>query len=170
MALRTPVTNKDHIQGNPNAPIELVEYGDYQCPYCGRAHPIVKEIQKQLGDKLKFVFRNFPLTNVHQYAASAAIASEVAGGMKKFWPMHDMLFENQNYLDDRHLLQYADELDLDVEKFETEFSNPKYTDKVQEDLESGLRSGVNGTPSFFINGQKYEGEMTARAILEYVGL
>lgn len=170
MALREAVSKKDHIQGSSNAPIELVEYGDYQCPYCGQAYYVVKKIQKELGDKLKFVFRNFPLTNIHRYAASAAIASEVAGGMKKFWEMHDMLFENQEHLDDSHLLQYADELDLDVEKFESDFSNPKYTSKVEGDLESGLRSGVNGTPSFFINGEKYEGEMTAEAILAFAGL
>lgn len=170
MALKTPVSKKDHIQGNPDAPIELVEYGDYQCPYCGKAYYVVKEIQKQLGDKLKLVFRNFPLTNIHQYAANAAIASEVAGGMGNFWEMHDMLFENQKNLDERHILEYAQELGLDLEKFESDFSNPRYTSKVEEDLESGLRSGVNGTPSFFINGEKYEGEMTAEAISAYAGL
>lgn len=166
MPLRLPVSDRDHIQGNKNALIELVEYGDYQCPYCGEAYYEIKKVQKEFGDKLKFVFRNFPLTNIHKYALNAAIASEVAGNSGKFWKMHDILFENQNALNDRNLLGYAQQ--LDITDFETKFVDPRFADKVEEDLESGLRSGVNGTPSFFINGSKYEGSYSSDVLIEYL--
>jgi len=168
MSLRVPVTEKDHIEGKLNASIELVEYGDYQCPYCGKAYYDVKKIQKEMGDELKFVFRNFPLINMHKYALDAAIASEIAGEMGEFWKMHDILFENQDALSDTDLIRYAGEIGLDVEKFESMFSNSKYEGKIEKELEGGLRSGVNGTPSFFVNGKKYEGDYSAKAILEYI--
>lgn len=168
MPLRLPVSERDHIQGNPDAAIELVEYGDYQCPYCGAAHPQVQKVQKEMGDKLKFVFRNFPLTNMHEHALNAAIASEVAGDMGKFWEMHDILFENQRELDYSRIMEYAKQIGLDVEKIEAKFPEPKYKEKVEQDLESGLRSGVNGTPSFFINGEKYEGSFMADEMIEYL--
>jgi len=168
MSLRLPVSKRDHIQGNPDAAIELVEYGDYQCPYCGAAYPEIKIIQEKMGNQLKFVFRNFPLTNMHEYALHAAIASEVAGDMGQFWEMHDMLFENQQNLDDTHLIDYAKELGLDIKKFEAKFPEPKYREKVEQDLESGLRSGVNGTPSFYVNGTKYQGDFSAEVMLEYL--
>lgn len=168
MALKLPVNERDHIQGNPDASIELVEYGDYECPYCASAHLEIKKVQKQLGNKLKFVFRNFPLTNIHRHALKAAIASEVAGDMNKFWEMHDILFKNQRYLSDEDLVGYAEKIGLDAEIFEKKIPDAKYEEKVEQDLESGLRSGVNQTPSFFINGQKYEGDSSATMILEYL--
>jgi len=168
MSLRSEVNEKDHILGNEDAAIVLVEYGDYECPYCGRAFIEMKKVKKDMGDDLKFVFRNFPLTNMHPYAMHAAIASEVAGDSGKFWEMHDLLFENQNSLEDEYLVDYAKKLGLDEKDFETKFSEPKFKEKVEEDLESGLRSGVNGTPSFFVNGEKYEGDYTASAITEYL--
>lgn len=168
MSLRFPVNNKDHVQGNTNAKIELVEYGDYQCPYCGQAYYELKKIQKELGNDLKFVFRNFPLTNMHEHALNAAITAEVAGNFGKFWKMHDILFENQDALDDKHLIKYAEQLDIDTQEFESKFTESEYETKIEGDLESGLRSGVNGTPSFFINGQKYNGNYQAEEMLEYL--
>jgi len=168
MALRLPVSERDHILGNENAEIELVEYGDYQCPYCGRAYYELKQVKKAMGDQLKFVFRNFPLTNMHPNALHAAVASEVAGDSGKFWEMHDILFENQNNLEDEYLVEYAQKVGIDEKEFETKFQEDKFQKKVEEDLESGLRSGVNGTPSFFINGEKYEGDYTADAMIEYL--
>ncbi len=153
--LKTAVNSKDHFQGDANAPIELVEYGDYQCPHCGHAYPIVKNIQKKLGNNLKFVFRNFPLSEVHPNAVNAAVASEAAALQNKFWEMHDHLFEHQDRLDDESLVRYATQLHLNVQQFETDFEKPELIQKVDADFESGARSGVNGTPSFFINGLKY---------------
>jgi protein-disulfide isomerase len=155
--LKPPVNQKDHIQGNPGASIELVEYGDYQCPYCGQAYLIIKSIQAKTGDQLKFVFRNFPLTEIHQRSAYAAVAAEAAGFQGKFWEMHDILFENQKNLQDEDLIRYAEQLNLDIKKFQEDFRNREYKERVESDFESGVRSGVNATPSFFINGAKYEG-------------
>ncbi len=168
MSLRIPVSNKDHIQGNPDAVIELVEYGDYQCPYCGQAYLEIKKLQKHLGDKLKFVFRNFPLVEAHEYALNAAIAAEVASDMGQFWEMHDTLYENQTALDDSDLVFYAKEIGLDTGTFEAKFPDSKYEKGIENDLEGGLRSGVNGTPSFFINGRKYEGDYKVESFLEYI--
>lgn len=166
MSLKPEVTKEDHMQGNANAPIELVEYGDYECPYCGEAYGYMKKIKKKFGNDLKFVFRNFPLYNVHPHAMHAAIAAEVAGDHGKFWQMHDILYENQNYLADKNLLGYAEQLGIDAGQFEAAFSDSKYVEKVESDLESGLRSGVNGTPSFFVNGQKYNGDYRSEDFLE----
>jgi len=157
--LKPPISNKDHIQGNPEASVELVEYGDYQCPYCGQAYPVIKSIQAKMGDKLKFVFRNFPLSEIHQRAAYAAVAAEAAGFQDKFWEMHDILFENQRNLQDEDLIKYAEQLNLNMKKFQEDFRNREYREKVESDFESGVRSGVNATPSFFINGAKYEGSL-----------
>ncbi len=168
MPLKLPVSEKDHIQGNADARIELVEYGDYQCPYCGAAYPEVKKVQKEMGDKMKLVFRNFPLTNMHENALNAAIAAEVAGNMGKFWEMHDMLYQNQRHLGYDYLVQYAEKIGLDTQQFEEKFQQPQYKEKIEQDLESGLRSGVNGTPSFFINGKKYEGSYNAEEMIEYL--
>jgi protein-disulfide isomerase len=166
--LKEAVSSKDHIQGNANAPIELVEYGDYQCPHCGRAYPIIKSIQKKLGTQLKFVFRNFPLAEVHPNAVHAAVASEAAAMQNKFWEMHDHLFEYQTRLDDVALVKYAANLHLNVEQFEVDFDRPELMEKVDGDFESGVRSGVNGTPSFFVNGEKYNGSWDEETFLEFL--
>ena len=155
MKLQPRVSKTDHLQGNLDAPIELVEYGDYQCPHCGRAYPIVKSIQRKLGNKLKFIFRNFPLAEMHPDATRAAVAAEIAASQGKFWEMHDIIFEHQEDLDDESLISYAAELELDMQKFNSDFQKPEFMEKVENDFESGVRSGVNGTPSFFINGEKY---------------
>jgi len=157
MSLRPPVSAIDHVYGNPNAVIELLEYGDYQCPYCGRAYPIVKNIKEQLGDDLKFVFRNFPLTKIHPLAKIASVATEAAGRQGKFWEMHNIIFENQRRLFKSALLEYAKTIDLQIEQFELDLDSEALIQKVEPDFESGLRSGVNATPTFFINGEKYTG-------------
>ena len=166
--LKPPVNSKDHYEGSENAPIELVEYGDYQCPNCGHAYPIIKSIQKKLGNKLKFVFRNFPLAEAHPDATHAAIAAETASSQNKFWEMHDIIFENQERLDDTHLVRYAEKIGLDIKQFETDFEKPEFAEKVENDFESGIHSGVNGTPSFFINGQKYNGDWDEKPFLAYL--
>ena len=166
--LRPAVSSKDHIQGNEKASIELVEYGDYQCPHCGRAYPIIKAIQEKMGDDLKFVFRNFPLAQVHPNAVHAAIATEAAALQGKFWEMHDYIFEHQNREDDASLVKYATHLQLDIAKFEADFEKQELAQKVDDDFESGVRSGVNGTPSFFINGEKYNGDWDELPFLVYL--
>lgn len=166
--LRMAVNSKDHVQGNIHAVIELLEYGDYACPHCGHAYPIVKSIQKKMGDKLKFVFRNFPLAESHPNAVNAAVASEAAAMQNKFWEMHDHLFEYQSRLDDESLVKYAGQLHLDVEKFEDDFGRPELIQKVDADFESGIRSGVNGTPSFFINGEKFNDSWDEETLLAYL--
>jgi protein-disulfide isomerase len=163
--LTMPVGPRDHRQGPETAPVTLVEYGDYECPYCGMAHPIVKEIQRRLGDQLCFVFRHFPLTQVHPHAEHAAEAAEAAAGQGKFWQMHDTLFEHQQALDDAHLLQYAVALGLDTDRFVREMTEHVYANRVREDFLSGVRSGVNGTPTFFINGVRHDGSYDLETLL-----
>jgi protein-disulfide isomerase len=152
-----PLPDRDHIQGPVDAPIKLLEYGDYECPYCGQAYPLVKEIQKRLGNRLCFAFRNFPLINSHPYAEHAAEAAEAAGVQGRFWEMHDSLFENQDALEDKDLERYAAALGLDAQRFINEVSSGAHVLRVREDFHSGARSGVNGTPTFFINGKRYDG-------------
>ena len=154
--LSSPVTARDHAQGPPDAAVTLVEYGDYECPHCGRAYPIVKEIQKRLGSRLRFVFRNFPLKEIHPHAEHAAEAAEAAAVQGKFWEMHDTIFEHQRALDDRHLLEYAAELALDEARVQRELASHMHAARVREDFLSGIRSGVNGTPTFFINGIRHD--------------
>jgi protein-disulfide isomerase len=163
--LTLPVAERDHIQGPIDAPVSLLEYGDYECPYCGEAYPIVKAIQKRLGNRLCFGFRNFPLTNMHPYAAHAAEAAEAAGAQGRFWEMHDLLYENQNALADEYLAQYASALGLDARRLINEILTGAYTERVREDFRSGARGGVNGTPTFFINGARYEGALQAGALM-----
>jgi protein-disulfide isomerase len=164
--LTQPVGERDHVQGPSDAPVTLVEYGDYECPYCGRAHPIVKEIQRALGERLRFVFRNFPLTQLHPHAQQAAEAAEAAGAQGRFWEMHDLLFERQRRLDHRHLLEYARELDLDTERFERDLAGHTQAARLREDFLSGVRSGVNGTPTFFINDSRHNQPWDEDALLQ----
>jgi protein-disulfide isomerase len=156
-ALTLPVGPRDHAQGPQSAPVTLVEYGDYECPHCGRAYPIVKAVQKRLGARLRFVFRNFPLTEVHPHAENAALAAEAAGELGKFWEMHDVLFENQESLKPADLLSYAEGIRLDAGEFSTAFKSHAHVERVREDFMSGVRSGVNGTPTFFISGVRFDG-------------
>ena len=152
-----PMPARDHIQGSVDAPIMLLEYGDYECPYCGEAYGVVKEIQERMGSRLCFSYRNFPLSNVHPHAEHAAEAAESAGEQGRFWEMHDLLYENQNALEDDDLAQYASALGLDARRLIREVQAEAHASRIREDFRSGARNGVNGTPSFFINGLRYDG-------------
>lgn len=163
--LSIPVSERDHAQGKADAKVTLVEYGDYECPHCGRAHPIVKEVQKRAGDELRFVFRNFPLAQIHTHAQHAAEAAEAAGAQGRFWAMHDHIFEHQRSLDDAHLTKFAAELGLDAARFEDELKRGVYADRVRDDFRGGIRSGVNGTPTFFINGVRHNGALDFEDLL-----
>jgi protein-disulfide isomerase len=164
--LSVPVSKRDHIQGPFDAPLTLLEYGDYECPACGAAVPLTKEIQAAMGDQLRFVFRNFPLVNVHPHAEHAAEAAEAAGAHGRFWEMHDTLFENQVALEDEDLVRYAGLLGLDVGRFVNDLLTDVYAPRVREDFKSGIRSGVNGTPSFFINDLRYDGPRDLESMVD----
>jgi diadenylate cyclase len=166
--LDSPVGDQDHALGPATAPVTLVEYGDYECPYCGRMHPVVRELRERLGDRLRFVFRHFPLDSVHPHARRAAEAAEAAAAQGRFWEMHDLLYENRENLDDESLGRYADELGLDVARFEDDLSERRHAPRVREDRFGGERSGVEGTPTFFVNGMRYEGSLELQALLAAV--
>jgi protein-disulfide isomerase len=166
-ALTVPVDeDRDHIQGPAEAAVTLVEYGDYECPYCGAAYPIVKEVQARMGDRLRFVFRNFPITTSHPHAEQAAEAAEAAAAQERFWEMHDVLYENQRHLEDEDLRTYAEQLGLDVERFGKELAEHAHAARVREDFMSGVRSGVNGTPTFYINGLRHDDSYELETLLD----
>jgi protein-disulfide isomerase len=154
--LQAPVTERDHAQGPATATVTLVEYGDYECPHCGRAYPIVKTLQDRFGEDLRFVFRNFPLREIHPHAAHAAEAAEAAASQGLFWEMHDALFEHQQALDDLHLIQYAVDIGADDRQLREELASHVHAPRVRNDFLTGVRSGVNGTPTFFINGIRHD--------------
>jgi protein-disulfide isomerase len=164
--LALPVGARDHVEGPETAAATLVEYGDYECPHCGRAYPIVKQIQKELGSRLRFVFRNFPLSEIHPHAEHAAEAAEAAAAQGHFQQMHDALFEHQQALTDRHLLEYAAAIGLDQTRFREELGGRVHAARVREDFRSGVRSGVNGTPTFFINGYRHDGPWDFESLLD----
>jgi protein-disulfide isomerase len=166
--LTPPVSDSDHVQGPSSAPVTLVEYGDYECPYCGAAYPLVKELQRRLGDQLRFVFRNFPLTNAHPHAEHAAEAAEAAASQGKFWEMHDALYEHQDTLADQDIEALAEGIGLDVGRFDDDMVAQKFAARVRADFMSGVRSGVNGTPAFFINGQRHDGAYDLETMLEAI--
>lgn len=152
-----PVSPRDHIRGPASAPVTLVEYGDYECPYCGDASAAVDELRSEAGDSLCFVFRNFPLTEVHPHAEHAAEIAEAAATHDKFWAMYDMLYAHQDTLDDQHLAEYAIALGMPASDIRTALAKHAYLNRVHEDFLSGVRSGVNGTPTFFVNGVRHDG-------------
>ena len=168
--LTVPVNiGTDHIRGSINAPITIVEYGDYECPYTGIAYPVVKEIMGRFDEKIYFVFRNFPLREIHPHAQHAAEAAEAASAAQdKFWQMHDYLFEHQKALDDHHLLEYAQKVGLDIERFKKEMSGHVYAPLINKSLKSGIDSGVEGTPTFFINGECYEESWDLDTLTSYL--
>ncbi|HEY4148981.1 MAG TPA: thioredoxin domain-containing protein [Chitinophagaceae bacterium] len=157
MSLRVPVSDNDHSQGEKNAAIVLIEYGDYECPHCGAAYPVIKKLQKHFGGKLRFIFRNFPIAESHPHAVTAAYVAEASALQDKFWPVHDLIYEHQQNLSTKLLLSLAESAGVDIKQLSQDISTPAVTDRVEKDLEGGARSGVNGTPSFFVNGYKYEG-------------
>lgn len=163
--LIAPVTARDHVIGAADAPLTLVEYGDFECPYCRQAFPVVHEVRRDLGARLRFVFRHFPLTRIHAHAQHAAEAAEAAGAQGAFWQMHDRLFERQFALDDEHLQEYAAELGLDAERLAGELQAGTHRERVRGDFSSGVKSGVNGTPTFFINGVRHDGAYDSATLL-----
>jgi protein-disulfide isomerase len=167
-SLKVPVTEADHIQGSKDAPVTLVEYGDYECPHCGHAHAIIKKVQRHYGDRLRFVFRNFPLTQIHPMAEPAAEAAEFADSHGKFWQMHDAIFENQEELSVRLLGELAGELRLSEDDLATSLSEHEFLPKIKNDFMGGVRSGVNGTPTFFINGERHDGPFEFEDLVEAI--
>lgn len=163
--LHVPLSAQDHVQGPPDAPVTLVEYGDYQCPYCYQAYPIVQELQRRLGDQLRVVFRNFPLTEIHRHALHAAIAAESVGaqlGNDAYWRMHDMIYEHQQdsptALSDASLVAYGTAVGADAARLMRDLESEAFVKHIEADFNGGVRSGVNGTPTFFINGVRYDGD------------
>ena len=164
LSLSVPVTERDHLRGKSDAPLTLLEYGDYECPYCGRAFPIVDELRAHFGERLRFVFRHFPQNSVHPHASVAAQAAESAGAQGKFWEMHDLLLSHQDDLAEADLDHYALRIGLEIYQFETDMSSGRFAKRIREDSESGAASGVKGTPTFFINGGRYTGPLEFDAL------
>lgn len=163
-----PVTAQDHIQGDENAAITLVEYGDYECPYCGDAYPIVKAIQKHFDKRLRLVFRNFPLVESHPHAGIAAITAEFAATQNKFWEMHDILYENQESLEIPDLMGYAESLHLSGKSLRDAIEKDMFNEKIKSDFMGGIRSGVNGTPTFYINEIRHDGSFDYENLLNAI--
>jgi protein-disulfide isomerase len=155
--LTIPVSDRDHMRGPATAALTLVEYGDYECPHCRAAHPIVKHLLQRLGDDLRFVYRNFPLTEIHPHAATAAVLAEAAGRQQKFWDMHDALFERQQLVIAGTFGSLVEALGLDEAQVASDIADASLQARVQEDFMSGVRSGVNGTPTFFVNNVRFDG-------------
>jgi protein-disulfide isomerase len=165
--LHFPITAQDHVQGPPDAPITLVEYGDYQCPYCAQAYPILKQLQRRFGERMRLVFRNFPLTEIHRHALHAAQAAESVGaqlGNDAYWRMHDTIYEHQkdspDALSAKSLSQCGELVGADPAVILRDIESGAFVDRIQADFAGGVRSGVNGTPTFFVNGERYDGDWT----------
>jgi protein-disulfide isomerase len=152
-----PDPERDHIRGSTDAPVTLVEYGDYECPYCGQAEVVIRELLAEFGDDLRYVWRHLPLNDVHANAQMASEAAEAAAAQGAFWPMHDTLLDHQDELTPDELDRYAAELGLDVERFRDDLRRRRYSERVAEDVGSADASGVAGTPSFFVNGRRHQG-------------
>jgi formate-nitrite transporter family protein len=157
--LTPPVSERDHAVGPADARVTLVEYGDYECPYCGALHPVIEAARKAFGGNLRFVFRHFPLRASHPHALAAAKAAEAAGEQGRFWEMHHRLYQQQTHLEDGDLLEHARAVGLDLARFERELAARAHEVRIREDLASAARSGVGGTPSLFINGELYQGSL-----------
>ena len=167
--LTVPVSGRDHIIGSQTATRTLLEYGDYECPFCAAAYPVVKQLLQMVGDEILFAYRHFPLTQIHLQAELAAEAAEAAGSQGSFWEMHDVLFETRQ-LGPRELLAHASALDLDVERFAAELNAHTHRPRVREDFLSGVRGGVNGTPTFFVNGIRHNGSWDLDSLLSALDL
>jgi protein-disulfide isomerase len=166
--LTVPVHEGDHAIGPDTAPVTLVEYGDYECPFCRAAHGSIKELLPIAGSSVRYVFRHFPLSQIHPHAFQAALAAEAAGAQGRFWEMHDLLYANQDRLELHDLLLYAKALDLDLDRFAADVEERRYEKRVREDFLSGIRSGVNGTPTFFANGIRWNGGYDVPSLLEAI--
>jgi protein-disulfide isomerase len=159
----------DHIRGPDDAPVTLVEYGDFECPYCGQAEGSIRELLASHGDDVRYVWRHLPLNDVHPTAQLAAEASEAAAAQGRFWDMYDILLSHQGELSPRDLRRYAAELGLDVERFTDELRRREYASRISEDVASADESGVSGTPTFFINGRRHYGVYDLDTLTEAVG-
>ena len=166
--LKNTVATRDHILGNKTALLELVEYGDYQCSSCGESYLAVKEVLRELGKNIVFIFRTFPLTEIHPNAFDAALAAEAAALQNKFWEMYNLLFQNQAYLGDEDLFSYARTIGLDMDRFGQDIQSQELTSKIEADMAGGIQNGVNGTPSFFINGEKFDGDWEDGRLIRYL--
>lgn len=166
--LSVPVGPDDHASGPEDAKLTVVEYGDYQCPYCGQAFPIVEQLRKTFADSMRFVFRNFPLGEVHPHAVAAAEMAEAVALQGKFWQMHDALYENQRDLSDAALRRYAQAVGADVDKAASDLASGGPEKRVEADFEGAIRSGANGTPTFFVNGVRYDGSWMYEPFAEYL--
>jgi protein-disulfide isomerase len=164
--LTVPVSQRDHVRGDLAAQLTLVEYGDYECPYCRAAHPVVREVERLLDGQLRFVYRHFPIVSAHPHAVRAAEAAEAAGAQGGFWPMHDRLYESNLVLADEILVRLAIQIGVDAQRFVADLAAGNYLDRIREDMASGQQSGVTGTPTFFVNGIRYDGP---RAVASLVG-
>jgi protein-disulfide isomerase len=164
--LRAPLSDADHVLGPVDAPVVLLEYGDYACPFCAAAHELVAQLLNEMQRSLRFAFRNFPLSRVHPDSVDAARAAEAAALQQRYWQMHDTLFENQDRLDRRHLVNYAAALGLNLKRFPADFSGPAVEQRIESDIYGGVRSGVNGTPTFFINGWRFDGNLSYQGLRE----
>jgi protein-disulfide isomerase len=152
MTLTAPVDRSDHIRGSASAKVTVIEYGDFECPACGQAYHAVKILLQHFGDDVRFVFRHFPLREEHPHAELAAEAAEAAGAQYGFWPMHDLLFENQLHLKEKNIRQYAEKLELDMGRYDQEMHDHIYLQRVQESIAGGTRSEISSVPAFFVNG------------------
>ena len=166
--LIVPITDADHIRGELTAPCTLLEYGDFECPFCGRAFPIIQQLEREFASQLRLVFRHFPLFNIHPRAENAAEAAEAAGAQGKFWEMHDVLFEYQHALEFDDLVGLAARLDLDTDRFQSDLIARQYLPVVRESREGGVRAGVSRTPTFFINGRYFGGSHELEALRDAV--
>ncbi len=163
--LALPISAGDHVCGPLEATVTLLEYGDYECSNCESAHYVVQKVRQRSGDCLRFVFRHFPLAAIHPHAQCAAETVEAAAAQGQFWPMHDYLYEHRQHCCDGAILRYAAVLGLDADRFEREIAEHQHAARVHSDLMSGFKSGVNGTPTFFIDGVRYDGPCATEALL-----
>ena len=166
--LLLPIRPSDHVHGPEDAPYTLVEYGDYECPDCGRLYVILGDLQRDSASRLRIVFRHYPRSGVHRHAQQAAEAVEAAGAQGKFWEMHTLLFERQQALRTKDLIRYAEELTLDVERFRHELKNETYSERVRADFLAGVQNGVYGTPGLFLNGVRYDGEWDKESLRSHL--
>lgn len=155
--LRNAVGERDHVRGPAKASVTLVEYGDFECPFCGHAYWVLNRLEERFARDLRFVFRHFPMIEIHPLAMLAAEASEAAAAQGKFWDMHEVLYENQPHFDPENLIEYANEIEIDVDRFIDDLENHRYRERIRDDFMGGVRSGVNGTPCLFINGERFDG-------------
>jgi protein-disulfide isomerase len=166
--LKTSVNASDHSVGSSIAPVTLVEYGDFECLYCRQAYSVVEELKKEFGSALRFVFRQFPLSDLHPHASLAAEASEAAAYQGKFWEMYHLLYENADALEFEDLIEYAEKIGLNMKQFMEDLDDGVFSEKISEDVQGALRSGVRGTPTFFLNGVRYDEAWDFETISELI--